>query len=441
MDLIDTLLDLAQRPHETLPSESMRLARLSFFDWMVCGLAAADEPVTQKLLRFVEEEGGRATASTFGGGRAPARAAALANGTISHALDYDDTHFAHIGHLSVGIYPAAFAAGEEVGGRMKEVHAAFLLGAESAIRVGLALGPGHYERGFHQTATAGAFGATVAAGRLYGLNRDQMRAALGLCSTRASGLKNQFGTMGKPLNAGIAAANGIECARLAALGLTSADDGISGAQGFIATHSDAATGAPDLPNPFLFDDIRYKLHACCHGTHAMIEALLKVQADRSIDAAEVQSVTITVHPKWLNVCDIKQPRTGLEVKFSYVWLAAMVLSGISTSSPMRYTDALANDISLKGLAQKVRVATDPSVADTAAKVALAYADGTEFAQEHDLMAQFPIDEIEGRVIHKAQTMLGERAGTIWGQLTRAGGSDARDIAKSLVFIDGVAESL
>src|SRR5690606_29687183 len=114
---------------------------------------------------------------------------------------------------------------------------AFLTGAETAIRIGLVLGTVHYNLGFHQTATAGAFGAAVAAGRLLGLDSGQMRNAIGLCATRASGLKSQFGTMGKPYNAGVAAANGVEAARLASLGMNSADDGLMGLQGFVPTHT------------------------------------------------------------------------------------------------------------------------------------------------------------------------------------------------------------
>ena len=173
-------------------------------------------------------------------GKVPARAAALANGTISHALDYDDTHFAHIGHPSVAILPAALAAGEEVDASGAAVLDAFLIGAEASIRIGMVLGRPHYDRGFHQTATAGAFGATVAAARVMALTRDQTRQALSLVSTRASGLKSQFGSMGKPYNAGIAASNGVEAAALARRGFVSADDGVGGEQGFIDAHVENA---------------------------------------------------------------------------------------------------------------------------------------------------------------------------------------------------------
>ena len=434
MGLTDEILDLAATPPEALPEASLRLARLSLFDWLACGLGAAGEPVTRHVLDFVQGEGGIAAATAFGGARMPARAAALANGTISHALDYDDTHFAHIGHLSVGIFPAALAAGEMTDASLAEVIAAFLVGAESAIRIGVTLGAGHYERGFHQTATAGAFGATVAAGRLFGLTRAQMRAALGLCATRANGLKSQFGTMGKPLNAGFAASNGVECARFAALGLTSADDGLAGPQGFLPTHSDAPAPTPvPAPGQFLFDDIRYKLHACCHGTHAMIEALQELRDRSGLSPQAVEAITVTVHPRWLKVCDIKQPRTGLEVKFSYTRLAAMVLSRVPTADPDSFTDAVASDPSLGALAARVRVDSDPGIADTAATVRIVTRDGTDAEAGHDLMTRFAPAEIEARVTGKVAAVIGQRAGPLWTAI--AGGLDApaSEIARHLVF--------
>ena len=223
---VDHLISLSRAPAADLPSGALQLARLSLLDWMACGLAGVDEPLAGILRALAEAEGGTEQASLFGAGRAPARMAALLNGATSHALDYDDTHFAHVGHLSVGIYPAALAVGEEIDAYADEVIAAFLGGAEGAIRVGLALGQAHYDLGFHQTATAGAFGATLAVARLLKLDASQTRHAFGLCATRASGIKSQFGTMGKPYNAGVAAANGVECAKLAALGMASEDAGL-----------------------------------------------------------------------------------------------------------------------------------------------------------------------------------------------------------------------
>jgi 2-methylcitrate dehydratase PrpD len=167
------------------------------------------------------------------------------------------------------------------------------------------LGPRHYDRGFHQTATAGAFGAAVAAARVMGLTRDETRNALSLVATRASGLKSQFGSMGKPFNAGAAASNGVEAAQLAKRGFVSCDDGVGGAQGFIDAHvdevfEDAAWASPP-PKTFLFEDVKHKLHACCHGLHATIEALRQAQRTDALDPSAVSRVDVRVNPRWLKV--------------------------------------------------------------------------------------------------------------------------------------------
>lgn len=407
--LMETLLDLSEIPGNRLPESSMAFSKLSMFDWLVCGRAGVGEPLAAKLREFAAQEGGREIASIFGSGRTPARMAALVNGATSHALDYDDTYFGHIGHLSVGIYPAALAAGEEVLASAAEVAAAFLLGAEAAIRTGMALGAVHYNRGFHQTATAGAFGATVAAGRLYGLTREQMRAALGLCSTRASGLKSQFGTMGKPYNAGIAAANGIECAQLARLGMTSCDDGLFGAQGFIPTHSDAPVLETVSVEHFLFDSISYKFHACCHGTHAMIEALLTAMESTGIGSGDVACFRLKTNPRWLSVCNIATPTTGLEVKFSYRWLAGMVLNGIDTGSDKAFTDSTARDPALAAFSQRVEVTGDESLTDMQAHGELDLNDGTCIPIAHDLARPVAPDELAIKLRAKAAAILGEAA--------------------------------
>jgi 2-methylcitrate dehydratase PrpD len=424
MTTLDILLSLTAQ--KGLPSDARATARLSLLDWMACGLAGVDEPVAQAVLTTLAAEGGHPVATVMGAGRLPPRAAAMANGTTSHALDYDDTHFAHVGHLSVGVYPAALAAGEEVGASAADVVDAFLVGAEAAIRVGRHLGRAHYDRGFHQTATAGAFGATIAAARLYGLTPDQTRAAIGLCATRASGLKSQFGTMGKPLNAGIAAANGIECAAFARAGLTSADDGLEGLQGFIPTHADAPDPAAAQSDRFLFTDVRYKLHACCHGTHAMIEAL------RPFAPVEITALHLRTSPRWLSVCDIKEPRTGLEVKFSYAWLAAMVLTGVSTASDRAYTDALAVDGTLAPIARLITVTGDATLTDMQAVGEVTLASGETRTFAHDLAAPIAHDFLAKSLQAKAQALIGPRADRLWQAVAQIDRLSARELGALLV---------
>lgn len=435
MTVLSHLLELAALPGAAIPASARQVARFSLFDWMVCGRAGVAEPVAAILRGYVTAEGGQPVASIIGGGRVPARGAALVNGATSHALDYDDTHFGHVGHPSVGIYPAALAAGEEAGASGSDVADAFLIGAEASVRLGMVLGAGHYNRGFHQTATAGAFGAAIAAGRLYGLSRDQMRAALGLCATRASGLKSQFGTMGKPYNAGIAAANGVECAGLARAGMTSADDGVMGPQGFVPTHADAPvlTGIWDAPPPgrFLFEDVRFKLHACCHGTHAMIEALGRARRDHGLTAESVAAIHLRTSSRWLSVCDIKAPRTGLEVKFSYNWLAGMVMAGIPTAADRSYTDALAADPGLAAFARKITVTGDPAVTDMQAAGEITLGDGTRIAFAHDLAARIEPAVLEQSLRAKAEGLLGQGAAPLWQAVANLDRLSAADLGAGL----------
>jgi 2-methylcitrate dehydratase PrpD len=418
MSLTDNLIGLAATPADELPRHVLALARFSLLDWMACGVAGMGEPLAGKLRTLAEAEGGAPVASVIGGGKAPARMAALVNGATSHALDYDDTHFAHVGHLSVGIYPAVLAVAEETGATLREVTEAFLVGSEAAIRIGMVLGRAHYDLGFHQTATAGAFGAAVAAGRLYGLDAGQMCAAIGLCATRASGLKSQFGTMGKPYNAGVAAANGVEAAQLAKLGFTSADDGLMGPQGFVPTHTpepDPAAGfAVPLSERFLFEGNRYKFHACCHGTHAMLEALIGAKRRRDLRLGDVAGMTLRTNPRWLRVCDLKTPRTGLEVKFSYAWLAGMALRGDGTGDDRAYLDALCEDAELAGFARAVTVTGDDELSDLEAAGHLTLRDGTRVEISHDLAAPLSEAELAEKLRDKARAMIGaDRAEAIW----------------------------
>ncbi len=434
-ETLHRLVALAAVDASALPARALQMARFSLFDWMVCARAGAEEPVARIVRDMVLDEGGRPQATLAGtGGKVPPRAAALANGTTSHALDYDDTHFAHIGHPSVGIYPAALAVGELVDAPAARVAEAFLIGAEASCRIGMVLGRGHYDRGFHQTATAGAFGATVAAGRLLGLDDAQMANALSLVATRASGLKSQFGTMGKPFNAGISASNGVEAALLASRGFVSARDGVGGPQGFVDTHADsvdeAAAWADPPPGQFVFEDVKYKFHACCHGTHAMIEALATLRRDGA--TAGVEEVTVRTNPRWLTVCDIKDPRTGLEVKFAYGHLAAMVIEGVDTAAEATYTDALAADPPLRALAAKVRVVGDPSVSDTGAIVSITGAAGAAEVA-YDLSDPMPAEAIAAGLQAKARAVIGDAAADrLWSAVATIDDLSARALAAHLV---------
>ncbi len=407
MSVTRDLAEFAVAP--VVAPDGLTMMRLSLADWAACGIAGRGEPVAGILRDMVLAEGGAGQAAVFGGGRAPARGAALVNGAASHALDYDDTHFAHIGHPSVAVVPAALAVAESVHASGEAFLAACLVGAEVSIRVGCWLGRAHYQAGFHQTATAGAFGAAAAAGRLLGLDAEGMAHALGLAATRAAGLKSQFGTMGKPYNAGIAAATGVEVALLAQAGFVSNPEGLETAQGFGVTHAgEAEASALDgLGDAWRFEAVSHKFHACCHGTHAMLEALGTVQ----VDPAAVEAVEVRTHPRWLTVCNIAGPATGLEAKFSYRMTAAMALAGIDTGAMASFSDALCVDSALVALRDRVTVVADDSVSETAAHVTVRA--GEVFEAAHDLEAPITLEEREAKLRAKSRALIGEKAEAVW----------------------------
>ncbi len=404
MSLIQKLAGFARSPVAATPAVA-QMIRLSAFDWAACALAGQDEPVARHLRDIARAEGGRPDASLIGGGKAPARAAALVNGATSHALDYDDTHFAHIGHPSVAIFPAVLAVAERNGASLDDILDAALIGAETSIRVGLWLGRGHYQIGFHQTATAGAFGAAAAIARLNGLDHTTTEHAFGLATTKAAGLKSQFGTMGKPLNAGLAAECGVMAVDWALAGLCSTPNALDGVNGFGPTHhgADDLSAFGGMGTTWLFEDVSHKFHACCHGLHAMLEALRDVEN-------MPERLVIATHPRWMTVCNIDAPKTGLETKFSYKMTAAMALSGINTSAISSFTDDLGARADLQDIMTRISVTPDDSLSETQARID---ADGKIIT--HDLSAPIPLSERETRLKSKAAALT-PKAEPLWTAL-------------------------
>lgn len=401
------------------PPDALTIARLSLFDCLATAIAGSQEPVSLAVRALVGTEGGAPQASAVGlADRIPARAAALLNGAAAHALDYDDTHFDYVGHPSVAVLPAALAAAEHAQASGQALLNAFLIGLETACRIGAWLGRDHYNAGFHQTATSGAFGATVAAARLLGLTEEQIRHALGLAATRASGLKCQFGTMGKPYHAGMAASTGVEAALLARSGFIARDDALECAGGFAATHQGAGLNSQGvfagLPQDFRFTHVQYKFHACCHGIHPALEAVGMLLKQHPMQAAGIERVTIALSPQWRTVCCIPEPRTGLEAKFSLAFVAAMLLSGVDTAALDAYTDANCLRPDLQQLAARVDIVFDDAIVDTASRVTITTQAGQRLEQCFDLNAPLPYAVKADRLQAKTATLLGAtRAEALW----------------------------
>jgi 2-methylcitrate dehydratase PrpD len=264
--------------------------------------------------------------------------------------------------------------------------AAFVAGYETLCRVGQLVAPGHYERGFHSTATVGSFGSAAACAHLLGLDAATTAVALGIAGTQAAGLKSMFGTMCKPLHAGKAAQNGLIAATLAAKGFTARPDVLECAQGFAATQSPDFNPEAALADPaggFHLRHNLFKYHAACYLTHAPIECARELRAKHAIAPDEISEIHLKIDAGADKVCNIAAPRTGLEAKFSLRLTSAMALAGVDTAWLDSYSDARTQQPELVRLRDKMKIEFEPGWPGTVAEMRLAMRDGRRLQARHD----------------------------------------------------------
>jgi len=372
---------------DQIPEPAAVVARQCLLDWLGVTLAGSRERTAAIVRDEALEQGGAPQASLVGGpGRLPVLQAALVNGTAGHALDYDDVHYAMPGHPTAPVAPAVLALAEREGSSGRDVLAAFVAGVEAECRIGRFVTAEHYEAGWHATATLGTFGAAAAAARLLGLDAAATATALGIAGTQAAGLKGLFGTMCKPLHAGKAAANGLHAALLAARGFTARSDVLECPQGFGAAQSPACDAAAldGLEDHFFIRDVLFKYHAACYGTHSTIEAARSLVARQQVAPEDIQSIEIRIRPRYLKMCAIPSPRTGLEAKFSLAMTCAMALAGVSTAAPDRYDEALCAMPLLRALAERTTVTPTEELADATSEVIVSMRNGVVYRLRGDV---------------------------------------------------------
>jgi 2-methylcitrate dehydratase PrpD len=332
--------------------------------------ARHDVDSTEPLLRAVERLGlwhGRCT--VLGDARTVAPpAAALLNGALAHSLDFDDTHARASLHPSAPIVPAALAAAEMAGRSGRDLIAAIVAGYEIQIRLSLALVPtDHYDRGFHPTATCGAFGAAAAAGRLLGLSATQMASAFGLCGSLAAG-SMQFladGAWNKRFHTGYASMNGLIAATCAAESYRGAQHALEGDAGFLrsyAPNARVAEATAGIGEVFETLQIGVKPYPSCRYGHAALDALLALRAEHGIDAADVRSVEIGLPRTGHKIIGEplaakQQPKNVVDGQFSMPFVAAVALrEGRLVWDD--YSRHLA-DVETLALCQRVHTVADP----------------------------------------------------------------------------------
>lgn len=414
---------VAQSPDIDIPDPVMRLAGQCLLDWFAVTIAGTAEELAP-IITTVTTEGEtdpQGVALVGQQGRASEQRAARINGTISHALDFDDVNLRMHGHPTVTLAPALLAVAERENLSGAAILRAFAVGYQVAGRLGYAMGDTHYARGFHATGTIGAVAAAAGCAALLNLNVDQTEAALGLAATQASGLKAMFGTMAKPMHAGNAAANGIIAVRLAQRGFTARAGGLEHRQGFGAAMSDDSqfsaddfqSTPPGAPDWEITRNL-FKYHAACYLTHSTIEALARLRIEHGvIDPVEISAITLHVPESHRMVCDVLEPRTGLDIKFSIRHLAALALTGADTADLSLYSQATALKPELVALREKTQLSHQSDHAHRyGADVVVKLVDGTELNSSWDVSA--PVEDLDAQedaLKAKAATLIDPILGT------------------------------
>lgn len=350
----------------------------TFVNWLGCAVGGARHETVDRALAAVAPFSGKPTSTVLGRGeRLDVLHAALLNGISSHVLDYDDTHLKTIIHPAGPVASALVAVAETRPVSGRDFLNALIVGIEVECRIGNAIYPHHYDRGWHITGTAGVMGAAAAVGRLLRLDTRQMTWALGIAATQSSGLREMFGTMCKSFHPGRAAQNGALAAFLAEAGFDSSDRAIEAPRGFANVMSDKQDYAEildGLGERWEAGLNSYKPFACGIVIHPAIDGCIQIREELGDDVARIERVDLVAHPLVLELTGKTEPRTGLEGKFSVFHSAAAALLR-GDGSPTAFTDEAVNAPELVALRRKVDVTTDRACHEASVTISVTLDDG------------------------------------------------------------------
>jgi len=319
--------------YEDLPRDAVEKAKRTALDCLGAALAGIGEPVSQTITSYVTKLDGPPQASVFGAGlKASVADAALANGCIAHALDYDDCGV-KIGHPSVLVLPAALSLGEYLGASGQEILTAYILGLEVEGKLAL-----HADfklmqaRLSHQT-WYGSIGAATACAKLLKLDLAKTRMALGIAANFACGLSANHGSMVSGMAAGNACRNGVVAALMAQEGITANPNIIEAKNGFYDTlvgrdHYDAERMVESLGNPFYIESpgIGLKKYPSCYHTHRALDGVFQLLGEHRLSDKEVAEVDVGTSERAMRVLSFSEPETPYQAKYSmpYCIAAAVV---------------------------------------------------------------------------------------------------------------------
>jgi 2-methylcitrate dehydratase PrpD len=329
----EAIAEFVTEGHDAVPDDAASAVARAFLDTIAVAIAAKDEPISRILQDMATGRSGTPSASIWLTGElVAAETAALVNGTMAHALDFDDVAVCLRGHPSVVLFPTLVALAEGSGAKCEDLARAYVLGFEVLCKLAKSMAQTHYRKGWQSSATLGAIASTAAGASLLGLTYEETVNAIGLSAGLAAGIRESFGTMAKAFQVGQSSATAVQSVHLARRGLTAAKTALDGRYGFLALFGDGENVWPELtqlgvaPMELEASGVTVKKYPLCYATHAALDIISDLRDTHDLRLAEVTGVVVTTRPAALAPLIHARPQTGLEGKFSMEYAMASSLA-------------------------------------------------------------------------------------------------------------------
>ncbi|AWI35541.1 MmgE/PrpD family protein [Bacillus safensis FO-36b] len=334
MELTKQLAEAVLSADPLQDERAIQMARNALLDAAASALAAKGDEGIQKLIQVVEQEGGTAQIPVIGQGKKVSRqSAAMLNGYLIHALDYDDVHSDVRGHPSAVIIPALLSQLTDGKGYGERFLAAYITGVEVMARLGESIGKAHYERGWHNTGTLGAIAAVCAIGYLKQVTREELMKAIGFAGAQSAGMRKQFGSDMKPLQAGLAAKTAVWSMDLACSGFGGNDSVLDGALGFFSLYGDLELAESRLLEGYgstwriVSPGLWFKVYPFCSAAHHAADAIQSLTKERAFLPEQVKQIDVIFPPGGDAALIEQTPLTGEEGRFSVEYVIALAVFG------------------------------------------------------------------------------------------------------------------
>lgn len=346
--------------------DALDIAAKAFADTFACMIGGVKDPAVAHLVEAVAAWNHSAPdPSLVSARRLPPPFAALINGTSAHVLDFDDNYIPAFTHCSAVMVPALLAVGEMRGSSGMDLLDAYIVGAELHARIGMLVNPGHFNRGWHSTATVGTMGTAGACARLMGLDAAGICTAMSIGFSMAAGSKLQFGSMMKPVHAGLAAQHAVMAAEMAHSGITAQPGFLIGDQSFQDHYAENEPEREPLALQGLGGELclsqfglLVKRFPCCGSAHKSLDGFVELRERHQLQPENINRATSWLPETMSRNLKFESPTNEMEARFSLHYAAARILSD-GKLSLQHFESSAVTDSTIRNFLPKIRQETIP----------------------------------------------------------------------------------